>query len=200
MKKHRWPWVVLVLGLPPLVMLNGIRAKEVDMESIVFGAGCFWCVEAAFRLAQGVTDVRVGYTGGTLANPTYKAVCTGTTGHAEVARITFDPDRIPIERLMDIFLAVHDPTQLNRQGADIGTQYRSAVFYRSDEQRDAVKARLKEAQASYDQPIVTEISPLGAFYEAEDDHQQYFAVNPTAGYCRVVIAPKVDKVKRLLQE
>lgn len=170
------------------------------MDSIVFGAGCFWCVEAVFRLAEGVTDVRSGYTGGTVENPTYKAVCSGETGHAEVVKVSFDPTRISLSRLVDIFLAVHDPTQLNRQGADVGTQYRSSVFYRSDEQRDAVNALLKEAQALYAKKIVTDVSPLGAFYEAEDYHQEYFEKNPDAGYCRIVIEPKVNKVKSLLKK
>jgi len=175
------------------------RAKEdVRMDSIVFGAGCFWCVEAAFRFADGVTDVRVGYAGGSVENPTYKAVCTGRTGHTEVARVVFDPQRITLERLMEIFLVVHDPTSLNAQGADVGTQYRSAVFVNSDAQREAVKALLAKAQKQFTKPIVTDVSPLGGFYEAEDYHQRYFANNPEAGYCRGVVAPKVQKVRKLL--
>jgi methionine-S-sulfoxide reductase len=174
-------------------------AKEVDMDSIVFGAGCFWCVEAAFRLADGVSDVQVGYTGGTVENPTYQQVCTGKTGHAEVGKVTFDPSRISLERLVDLFLTVHDPTQLNRQGADVGTQYRSAVFCRSAEQRDAVKALLGAAGKRFSGKIVTEVSLLGVFYAAEDYHQAYFAKNPNAGYCRAIIAPKVEKVRKLLQ-
>lgn len=176
-----------------------VRAdEEVKMDSIVFGAGCFWCVEAAFRLADGVSDVRVGYTGGVVENPTYKAVCTGRTGHAEAARVVFDPQRITLERLMEIFLVVHDPTSLNAQGADVGTQYRSAVFVHSDAQRDAVKALLAKAQKQFTKPIVTEVSPLGVFYEAEDYHQRYFENNPKAGYCQAVVAPKVRKVRKLL--
>ncbi len=168
------------------------------MDSIVFGAGCFWCVEAAFRLADGVTDVRVGYTGGTVANPSYEAVCTGRTGHAEVARVTYDPQRISLAKLMDIFLVVHDPTSLNGQGADKGTQYRSSVFVNSNQQRAAVKALLEQAQQNYTRPIVTEVAPLGVFYAAEDYHQRYFENNPNAGYCQAVIAPKVRKVEKLL--
>lgn len=178
---------------------GGVYAKEESaMDSIVFGAGCFWCVEAAFRLADGVTDVRVGYTGGVIENPTYKAVCTGRTGHAEVAKVVFDPKRITLAQLMDIFLVVHDPTSLNAQGGDVGTQYRSAVFVHSDRQRDAIKALLAKAQASFPKPIVTEVAELGAFYEAEDYHQRYFESNPEAGYCRTVIAPKIRKVRDLL--
>ncbi len=169
------------------------------MDSIVLGAGCFWCVEAAFRLADGVSEVQVGYTGGTVENPTYQQVCTGTSGHAEVAKVTFDPSRISLERLMDLFLTVHDPTQLNRQGADVGTQYRSAVFCHSAEQRDSVKALLVAAQQLYGGKIVTEVSLLGVFYKAEDYHQEYFAKNPKVGYCRAVIAPKVEKARKLLQ-
>lgn len=178
----------------------GDAKKEAEMDSVVFGAGCFWCVEAAFRIADGVTDVRVGYTGGVVDNPTYKAVCTGGTGHAEVAKVVFDPRRITIEQLMEIFLVVHDPTSLNAQGGDVGTQYRSAVFVHSDQQRDAVKTLLAKAQMQYTKPIVTEVSALGGFYEAEDYHQRYFENNPEAGYCRAVVAPKVQKVRKLLQE
>jgi len=174
--------------------------EEGDMDSVVFGAGCFWCVEAAFRLADGVTDVRVGYTGGSIENPTYKAVCTGRTGHAEVAKVVFDPKRMSLDRLMEIFLMVHDPTSLNAQGGDVGTQYRSAVFVHSDQQRDAVKALLAKAQIQYTKPIVTEVSALGVFYEAEDYHQRYFENNPEAGYCQAVVAPKLQKVRKLLKK
>lgn len=195
--------VVKRLVLTGVVLVTGVMrlyAEDSKMNSIVFGAGCFWCVEAGFRLAEGVSDVRVGYTGGAVENPSYKQVCTGTTGHAEVAKVTYDPEKITLERLFDIFLMVHDPTTLNRQGADVGTQYRSAVFYNSDAQRDAVKAILEKAQASYRDKIVTEVSALTVFYEAEDYHQQYFEQNPTGGYCSAVIAPKVQKVKKLLKK
>ncbi len=179
---------------------DGYAKEETAMDSIVFGAGCFWCVEAAFRLADGVSDVRVGYTGGGVENPTYKAVCTGRTGHAEVAKVVFDPQRITLERLMEIFLVVHDPTSLNAQGGDVGTQYRSAVFVHSASQREAVKALLAKAQKQFTKPIVTEVSDLGVFYEAEDYHQRYFEINPDAGYCRAVIAPKIQKVRKLLEK
>lgn len=190
--------VVFVLSIVVIGAAGIVKAEENVMDSIVFGGGCFWCLEPAFRLADGVTDVRVGYTGGTVPNPTYRAVCTGTTGHAEVVKVVFDPGRISLEQLMKIFLTIHDPTQLNRQGADIGTQYRSAVFCHSDEQAEAVKLLIKNAQASFQNKIVTTVLSLGPFYEADEDHQLYFEKNPTAGYCRMVIAPKVNKVRRLL--
>ncbi len=173
-------------------------SREGDMDSIVFGAGCFWCVEAAYRLVEGVTAVQVGYAGGTTPNPTYRDVCSGSTGHAEVAAVQFDPERVSLEQLLNVFMNIHDPTQLNRQGADIGTQYRSAVFYRSETQRAEVIRFLENAQSRYDQPIVTDVSALESFYVAEDYHQQYFDNNPQAGYCKLVIAPKVNKVSRLL--
>lgn len=179
-----------------LVIAN---TEEKKMQSVVFGAGCFWCVEAAFRLAEGVSEVSVGYTGGSVAKPSYKDVCTGRTGHAEVAKITYDPAKISLEKLFEIFMTVHDPTTPNRQGEDVGTQYRSAVFYNSDSQRDQIKSLLKAAQAGYREKIVTEVAPLGVFYPAEDYHQNYFAQNPEAGYCRAVIAPKVRKVRQLLK-
>ncbi len=170
------------------------------MDSIVFGAGCFWCVEAAFRLADGVTDVRVGYTGGAIENPCYKAVCTGRTGHAEVVKVVFDPKRITLDQLTKIFLVVHDLTSLNAQGGDVGAQYRSSVFVHSDQQRDAMKALLGKAQSNFSKPIVTEVTALGDFYEAEDYHQRYFENNPEAGYCRSVIEPKIEKVRKLLKK
>lgn len=174
--------------------------QEVKMDSIVFGAGCFWCVEAAFRLVDGVTDVVVGYTGGHIDNPTYQAVCTGRTGHAEVAKVSFDPEKTNLAELMEIFLVIHDPTQLNGQGADKGTQYRSAVFVNSEAQAAAVKHLLAEAKSNYSRPIVTEVSMLGTFYKGEDYHQRYFEKNPGAGYCQVVIAPKIRKVKKALDD
>ncbi len=169
------------------------------MESIVFGAGCFWCVEAAFRLVVGVDDVTVGYTGGGVTNPTYAAVCTGITGHAEVAKVDYDPDVTSLKKLFEVFLAVHDPTSLNQQGADVGTQYRSAVFCTSERQRRDVAALLGKAQAEYRRKIVTEVSLLGVFYAAEDYHQRYFEKNPEAGYCQAVVAPKVKKVRKMLK-
>lgn len=164
-------------------------------EMATFGAGCFWCVEAVFERLPGVQSVVAGYTGGTTKNPTYKEVCSGTTGHAEVARITYDPSVIPYERLLAMFWKSHDPTTLNKQGADVGTQYRSVIFYHDDAQRKAAEKSLKEAQKDFDDPIVTRIEPLKDFYEAENYHQDYYNNNPNAPYCTFVIRPKLKKLK-----
>lgn len=165
-------------------------------ETAVFGAGCFWCVEAVFQELNGVLKVESGYMGGQVPNPSYKAVCTGTTGHAEVTRITFDPTLITYAELLEVLWTAHDPTTLNRQGADVGTQYRSAIFYTSEEQRRiAEQSRREIATQVWDDPIVTEIVPVAEFYPAEDYHQNYYALNANAGYCRIVISPKVAKVR-----
>ena len=169
---------------------------DMNTEIATFGAGCFWCVEAVFQELKGVMKVESGYMGGTTDNPTYREVCSGETGHAEVTRITFDPSVIKYEELLEVLWTSHDPTTLNRQGADVGTQYRSAIFYYSDEQRQkAEKSKSDVATAIWDKPIVTEIVPASTFYPAEEYHQDYFANNPNAGYCRIVIAPKVEKVR-----
>jgi len=165
------------------------------LEQATFGAGCFWCVEAVFERLDGVKSVVSGYAGGHVVNPTYEQVCTGNTGHAEVARITFDPSVISYERLLEVFWISHDPTTLNRQGADIGTQYRSAIFYHDERQKAAALSSKAEAQERFNAPIVTEIVPLDSFYEAEDYHQDYFRNNRNAPYCRMVIQPKFDKLK-----
>ncbi len=160
-----------------------------------FGAGCFWCVEAVFQRLKGVIKVQSGYAGGTVKNPTYREVCTGNTGHAEVCQITYDPTQITFEELLEVFWSTHDPTTLNRQGADEGTQYRSAVFYHNDEQRqlaEAWKAKLN-AEKVFPKPIVTEISALSNFYPAEDYHQDYYNQNGYQPYCQIVIKPKLDK-------
>jgi peptide-methionine (S)-S-oxide reductase len=159
-----------------------------------FGAGCFWCVEAVFERLDGVRSVVSGYEGGENENPTYKQVCNGDTGHAEVVRITFDPEVISFEKLLDVFWTMHDPTTLNCQGADHGTQYRSVIFYHTFEQRDAAEKSKAAAASSFANPVVTEISPASEFYEAEDYHQDYFRLNPQAPYCSYVIAPKLQKL------
>jgi peptide-methionine (S)-S-oxide reductase len=165
-------------------------------EVAVFGSGCFWCTEAVFERVPGVRRVISGYTGGHVPNPTYKQICEGNTGHAEVTRIEFDPAKVSFEQLLEVFFDSHDPTTLNRQGADEGPQYRSAIFYVNDEQqRVAARAKIA-AQAHFDDPIVTEITLLGKFYEAEDYHQDYFKNNPNAGYCAFVIKPKVKKLQQ----
>jgi len=169
---------------------------QVKTETAVLGAGCFWCVEAVFQDLKGVYKVESGYTGGSVKNPTYGDVSSGSTGHAEAARITFDPEIISYETLLKVFWTTHDPTTLNRQGADAGTQYRSAIFYTTDAQRETAEMSKEDfAPTLWENPIVTEITPMAEFYIAEDYHQNYYSANPNAGYCRVVINPKVRKVR-----
>ena len=167
-------------------------------ETITLGGGCFWCVEAVLKPLRGVTRVVSGYANGTVPNPSYQEVCTGQTGHNEVVQVTFDPGAISRHDLLAVFFATHDPTTLNRQGMDRGTQYRSGVYYASDEQRETAEAVVAELETEgvFDSPIVTEIVPLEAFYPAEDYHQDYFANNPNQPYCAAVIAPKVAKMRR----
>lgn len=166
-------------------------------EKATLGAGCFWCVEAIFSELEGVKEVLPGYTGGEMDNPDYKSICTGTTGHAEVCQIYFDPKIISFEEILEVFWTTHDPTTLNRQGNDVGTQYRSAIFYNDDRQKKlALDSKNNVATKIWDNPIVTEISPLGKFYLAEDYHNDYFANNSNQGYCRVVIEPKVLKFRK----
>jgi len=168
------------------------------METATLGAGCFWCVEAVFDDLQGVEDVVSGYSGGNKDNPTYQDVCAGTTGHAEVIQIKFDPEAIAFADILRVFFAVHDPTQLNRQGNDIGTSYRSAIFYHDDEQRNTADAVIKEItdDGLYDKPIVTEVTALDKFWPAENYHQEYFTNNPNQPYCAAVVAPKVAKFRQ----
>ena len=166
-------------------------------ELATLGAGCFWCVEAVFQRLEGVTAVVSGYTGGRRPNPTYEQICTGATGHAEVAQITFDPAVISFEALLEVFWETHDPTTLNRQGNDVGTQYRSAIFYHSPAQQAAAEASKAIAQQAFSDPIVTEITPLDVFYPAEDYHQNYFNTHPNQSYCAFVVAPKVQKLRKV---
>lgn len=165
-------------------------------STATFGAGCFWCVEAIFQELKGVQAVASGYSGGSVKNPSYREVCNGTTGHAEVIQVRFDPSVITFEELVEVFFATHDPTTLNRQGADVGTQYRSAILYHDKEQK-AIAERMKKefAPTLWDKPIVTEISPFNTFYKAEDYHQNYFNDNRSAPYCQIVINPKVKKFR-----
>jgi peptide-methionine (S)-S-oxide reductase len=160
--------------------------------------GCFWCLEAVFDDLIGVVKVESGYAGGHVENPTYKQVCTGNTGHAEVVQITYDPDEITFEELLKVFFTIHDPTTLNRQGNDIGTQYRSAIFYHDEDQKAAAEKTIQELSgaALWDNPIVTEVAAFVKFYIAEDYHQEYFANNPNQAYCRAVVAPKVAKFRK----
>lgn len=172
------------------------------VETATFGTGCFWCTEAIFQDLKGVQQVISGYSGGSVENPSYQQVCTGTTGHAEAVQITFDPEVISFEDLLYVFWRTHDPTTLNRQGADIGPQYRSVIFYHNDEQKKLAEKSLKETDASglWSNPIVTEISPYETFYQAEDYHQNYYKINPNQPYCRAVIDPKVRKFRKEFQE
>lgn len=163
-------------------------------ERLVLGGGCFWCMEAVFENVKGVLSSVSGYTGGARKNPTYENVCSGATGHAEVIDIEFDADTISRDELLDIFFAVHNPTTLNQQGADVGTQYRSVVYYDNDEEKESILRAIKKAQENYEQEIVTEVSTLEEVYPAEEYHQHYFKKNPSQGYCQAVIAPKVNKL------
>jgi peptide-methionine (S)-S-oxide reductase len=164
-------------------------------EVATLGGGCFWCVEAIYQDLQGVIKVESGYSGGHVSNPTYKEVCTGLTGHAEVVQVTFDPSVVTYDDILRVFFTVHDPTTLNRQGNDVGTQYRSVIYYHSPEQKKIAEEVKAEAQEIWDGRIVTEISPLGKFYKAEEYHQNYYKDNPNQPYCAIVIAPKVKKFR-----
>lgn len=175
---------------------------EDGREVATVAGGCFWCLQPLFEELRGVEKVVVGYSGGKVANPTYEQVCSDETGHAEAVQVTFDPKAISLDDLLKVFFTVHDPTTLNRQGNDIGTQYRSVVFYHSPEQKAAVERVTKELQKEglWDDPFVTEVVPYTEFYPAEEYHQRYFERNPWAGYCRVVIAPKVSKFRKQFRD
>jgi peptide-methionine (S)-S-oxide reductase len=186
------------LFLPLLLCFSAFAqegGKAVYMEKATFGAGCFWCVEAVFERMDGVQSVVAGYAGGTKANPTYEDVCTGATGHAEAAQITYDPAKISYDRLLEVFWEAHDPTTLNRQGADVGTQYRSVIFYHDEKQKAAAEKSKTAAQKDFDSPIVTQIEPLKEFYPAENYHQDYYKNHQNAPYCVIVIKPKLKKLK-----
>lgn len=178
------------------------NTNEAALEKATFGAGCFWCVEAMFLNVKGVTSVVSGYSGGKTKNPSYKEVCTGTTGHAEVIQVTYDPDIVSYETLLEAFWLSHDPTQLNRQGADVGTQYRSVIFYHNATQEMLAKEYKKKLndENAYGKPVVTEISPITNFYPAEDYHQDYFANNPGNSYCSMVVGPKLEKFKKVFKQ
>lgn len=168
-----------------------------SLETATLAGGCFWCLEAAYQQLEGVERVQSGYAGGTVPNPTYEHVCTGTTGHAEVVQITFDPGRIAYRDLLDVFFTIHDPTQLNRQGNDVGTQYRSAIFYHTDSQKATADRAIADVEASglWEGDVVTEVVPLDTFYPAEAYHDDYFARNASQPYCQFIVAPKVAKVR-----
>lgn len=165
-------------------------------ETIVFGGGCFWCIEAAFEMVEGVNRTTPGYTGGSAADPTYDQVCGGLTGHAEAVLVEFDPGRVSLEDLLEVFFTVHDPTTLNRQGADVGTQYRSIILFDSEEQRARVESYLEEIRPRYSRTVVTEVKELETFWPAEEHHRDYFLRNPLQPYCQAVIAPKLEKLRK----
>ncbi|HEY6186428.1 MAG TPA: peptide-methionine (S)-S-oxide reductase MsrA [Pyrinomonadaceae bacterium] len=183
-------------------MSEGQVDQQRGREVATLGGGCFWCTEAVFDELKGVERVESGYSGGGIANPTYQQVCSGTTGHAEVIQVTFDPQVISFKEILEVFFTVHDPTTLNRQGADVGTQYRSVIFYHDEEQRRVAEEVIKklDAEKLWDGPIVTEVAPFEAFYEAEDYHQEYFRLNGSQPYCRMVVAPKVAKFRQHYRE
>ncbi len=173
-----------------------MKTQTHDLELATLGGGCFWCIDAVFERLDGVKKVTSGYAGGTIARPTYEEVCSGSTGHAEVVQISFDPAKISYEKLLEVFWQAHDPTTLNRQGPDFGTQYRSIILYQNEKQKAAAEKSRAEAAKKFTSPIVTEIVPLKEFYPAENYHQDYFRLNGHAPYCRFVIAPKVEKLKK----
>ncbi len=181
---------------------NGEAAAAESTETATLGGGCFWCVEAVFDMLKGVEHVESGYAGGLTTNPTYEQVCSGTTGHAEVVRVTFDPRVVSFREILEVFFTAHDPTTLNRQGADEGTQYRSVIFYHDERQRETAEQVIRELNEAkiWDAPIVTEVAPLANYYEAEGYHQEYFVQNPGQGYCRVVVAPKVSKFRERFRD
>lgn len=190
--------VFMVSGSVAVGQSSKTKGKTMQHEVATLGAGCFWCVEAIYQQLEGVVKVESGYSGGQTAHPTYEEVCTGRTGHAEVIQVTFDPQKISFKELLEVFFRTHDPTTLNRQGADVGTQYRSAIFYHSEEQRKTAEAVKQETGAAkiWDDPIVTEIVRYDAFYKAEEYHQNYYNQNSNQPYCRMVINPKLSKFKK----
>jgi peptide-methionine (S)-S-oxide reductase len=169
-------------------------------EIATLGGGCFWCLEAVYQELKGVQHVESGYAGGHVSHPTYEQVCEGTTGHAEVVKVAFDPDLVSYREILEIFFTIHDPTTLNRQGNDVGTQYRSAIYYHSPEQRDTAKHVIAEMANVWDAPIVTELSAAGPYYKAEEYHQNYFRQHPLQGYCAFVVAPKVAKFRKIFTD
>ena len=182
--------------------LRSLDMQNEHLDTIYFGAGCFWCVEAIFQQVNGVEEVTPGYCGGTIKNPTYNEVCSGKTGHAEVAKIVFNPSIVDLAHLLEVFWKTHDPTTLNRQGNDIGTQYRSAIFFVKDSHKDEVLKFKDEliSEKVWDQPIVTQVEKIDVFYPAEDYHHNYFNNNKSQGYCQFVIQPKIEKYKKIFEK
>ncbi len=178
-------------------MVNGSGDSGMQLQTATLGGGCFWCLEAVYELVNGVESVVSGYAGGHVVNPSYEQVCTGTTGHAEVTQVTYNPSVVSLSHILDIFFTIHDPTTLNRQGYDVGPQYRSIILYHDDEQKAEAEAAIKRVseQGLYRDPLVTQLEPLDIFYQAESYHQEYFRSNPGASYCQVIIEPKVAKFR-----
>ncbi len=172
------------------------------MERATVGGGCFWCIEAAYKPLEGIVSATSGYAGGHVEDPTYEAVCRGTTGHAEVVQLGYDPDHLSYEDILEVFFTIHDPTQVNRQGPDVGSQYRSAIYTHDEQQHELATAFIEELESAglYDDPIATEVEPLETFYEAEAYHQDYFEKNPTDAYCRMHAAPKIEKVRETFDD
>ncbi len=201
--------VLLCMACTAQAVQERLKQEEQEIEELgdnvelaTFGGGCFWCTEAVFEEVEGVKTVKSGYAGGAIDNPTYKQICTGTTGHAEVIQIAFDPDVVPFEKLVEIHMKTHDPTTLNRQGADVGSQYRSVIFFHNEKQQAAANEIIKQLNAAgvYPDPIVTEIAEFTKMYPAEDYHQNYYAQNPNQGYCRAVIQPKMSKFRKVFAD
>jgi peptide-methionine (S)-S-oxide reductase len=193
--------IILFNLLFTITSIGSMHMKE-KTELATFGGGCFWCVEAIFERVAGVHNAISGYAGGHVANPTYQQVTTGLTGHAEVVQVSYDPEQVSFTTLLEIFFKTHDPTTLNRQGADVGNQYRSIVLYHNEEQREKTERVISELEAAgiWDNPIVTMVEPFERFYKAEGYHQEYFENNPRQGYCRMVIQPKVEKFEKVFRE
>nr|WP_288837178.1 peptide-methionine (S)-S-oxide reductase MsrA [uncultured Flavobacterium sp.] len=181
---------------------NNSQKSNLNLETITLGGGCYWCIEAIFENLVGVKTVVSGFSGGKIANPSYEAVCTGKTGHAEVVQITFDKNATNLDEILKVFFTVHDPTTLNRQGADVGTQYRSVIFYKNEEQRKTAQEIINDLNKSkaYNNPIVTIVEPFKNFYEAEDNHQDYYEYNKNKPYCRLVIQPKLEKFEKVFKD
>lgn len=190
----------ITILLTLLTFTNLTMAQQ--LETATLAGGCFWCTEAVYKELKGVSDIKPGYSGGHVKNPSYREVCNGTTGHAEVIQLTFDPAVVSFSEILEVFFMTHDPTTLNRQGNDVGTQYRSAVFYHNEDQKQTAEKviRLFEQEKVYDKPIVTEVTAFDKFYVAEDYHFNYFARNKNEPYCQYVVAPKVEKFKKIFKE
>jgi peptide-methionine (S)-S-oxide reductase len=194
--------VILIILLTGWCIRSIAQPKSADMEIATLGGGCFWCTEAIYKELKGIVSVTSGYSGGEIVNPSYREVCTGRTGHAEVIEIEFNPAIIPFSEILEVFFATHDPTTLNRQGADAGTQYRSVIFYHNQEQKETAESIISRMNQEnvYGKPVVTEVTAWKNFFPAEDYHQDYFENNPTQSYCQFVIAPKMEKFRKIFSD